>query len=159
MVVDSHPRRATEIICHGRISSAGLPWSSRHCAYEQVALIANNSVAIPTNLERTTTFMVLYDMLRNATRVSLEDIVSRQKILSHGYDVLQPAERGNRKAHYMADGPHLSAHFMITPAQIPTADSFGASGENLVRSDCVLPSVTPPPTLRRDSIHSRNVPN
>src|SRR3989475_4147553 len=41
-------------------------------------------------LGRTTTFMVLYDMLRNANRVSLEDIVLRQKILSHGYDVLQP---------------------------------------------------------------------
>jgi len=43
-------------------------------------------------LGRTTTFMVLYDMLRNANRVSLEDIVRRQKILSHGYDVLQPDE-------------------------------------------------------------------
>src|SRR5262249_43270630 len=30
---------------------------------------------------RTTTFMVLYDMLRNANRVSMEDIVRRQKIL------------------------------------------------------------------------------
>jgi protein-tyrosine phosphatase len=47
--------------------------------------------------------MVLYDMLRNASRVSLEDIVRRQKILSHGYDGLQPDEAGNRKAHYAAD--------------------------------------------------------
>ena len=47
--------------------------------------------------------MVLYDMLRNAARVSLEDIVRRQKILSHGYDVLQPAEVGNWKAPYRAD--------------------------------------------------------
>jgi len=54
-------------------------------------------------LGRTTTFMVLYDMLRNATRVSLEDIVRRQKVLSNGYDVLQPAQRGNWKAPYMAD--------------------------------------------------------
>jgi hypothetical protein len=54
-------------------------------------------------LGRTTTFMVLYDMLRNATRVSLEDIVRRQRILSSGYDVLQPAEPGNWKAPYMAD--------------------------------------------------------
>jgi hypothetical protein len=51
-------------------------------------------------LGRTTTFMVLYDMLRNASRVSLEDIVHRQKILSHGYDVLQPDEPGNWKAPY-----------------------------------------------------------
>ena len=54
-------------------------------------------------LGRTTTFMVLYDMLRNANRMSLEDIVFRQKILSHGYDVLQPAEPENWKAPYMAD--------------------------------------------------------
>jgi protein-tyrosine phosphatase len=51
-------------------------------------------------LGRTTTFMVLYDMLRNASRVSLEDIVQRQKILSHGYDVLQSDEPGNWKALY-----------------------------------------------------------
>ena len=54
-------------------------------------------------LGRTTTFMVLYDMLRNADRVSLEDVVLRQKILSHGYDVLQPDEPGNWKAPYAAD--------------------------------------------------------
>jgi hypothetical protein len=54
-------------------------------------------------LGRTTTFMVLYDMLRNATRVSLQDIVRRQKILSSGYDVLQPDEPGNWKAPYAAD--------------------------------------------------------
>ena len=53
-------------------------------------------------LGRTTTFMVLYDMLRNASRVSLEDIVHRQKILSRGYDVLQPNEPGNWKAPYAA---------------------------------------------------------
>jgi len=49
-------------------------------------------------LGRTTTFMVLYDMLRNATRVSLEDIVQRQKLLGHGYDVLRPLEHDNWKA-------------------------------------------------------------
>ena len=54
-------------------------------------------------LGRTTTFMVLYDMLRNANRASLEDIVRRQKILSHGYDVLQPDEPGNWKAPYAAE--------------------------------------------------------
>jgi len=46
---------------------------------------------------------VLYDMLRNASLVSLEDIVERQKILSRGYDVLQPDEPGNWKAPYAAD--------------------------------------------------------
>ena len=54
-------------------------------------------------LGRTTTFMVLYDMLRNATRVSLEDIVRRQKILSHGYDVLQPPESETGKSPYAAE--------------------------------------------------------
>jgi hypothetical protein len=52
---------------------------------------------------RTTTFMVLYDMLRNATRVSIEDIVRRQKLLGYGYDVLWPAGPGNWKAPYTAD--------------------------------------------------------
>ena len=47
--------------------------------------------------------MVLYDMLRNAGQVSLEDIVRRQKRLSHGYEVLQPDEHGNWKAPYAAD--------------------------------------------------------
>jgi protein-tyrosine phosphatase len=54
-------------------------------------------------LGRTTTFMVLYDMLRNGNRVSLEDIVERQKILSKGYDVLQPVDAENWKAPYAAD--------------------------------------------------------
>ena len=54
-------------------------------------------------LGRTTTFMVLYDMLRNANRVSLENIVQRQKVLSHGYDVLRPDEPENWKAPYAAE--------------------------------------------------------
>ena len=52
---------------------------------------------------RTTTFMVLYDMLRNANRVSLEDIVRRQKILGYGYDVLAASAPGDWKAPYTAD--------------------------------------------------------
>ena len=52
---------------------------------------------------RTATFMVLYDLLRNATRVSLEDIVRRQKILGYDYDVLQPSEPGDWRAPYIAD--------------------------------------------------------
>ena len=54
-------------------------------------------------LGRTTTFMVLYDMLRNATRVSLDDIVCRQKLLGYNYDVLRPAGLRNWKAPYMED--------------------------------------------------------
>ena len=52
---------------------------------------------------RTTTFMVLYDILRNANRVSLEDIVHRQKILGYDYDVLQPSGTGDWRAPYTAD--------------------------------------------------------
>ena len=47
--------------------------------------------------------MVLYDMLRNATRASLEDIVRRQKLLRYDYDVLRPAGPGNWKAPCMED--------------------------------------------------------
>lgn len=39
---------------------------------------------------RTTTFMVLYDMLRNAREVSLEDIVNRQLALLGDYGALGP---------------------------------------------------------------------
>ena len=54
-------------------------------------------------LGRTTTFMALYDMMRNANRVSLDDIIQRQKILSKGYDVLQPPNGDDWKAPYAAD--------------------------------------------------------
>jgi protein-tyrosine phosphatase len=52
---------------------------------------------------RTTTLIVLYDMLRNATRVSLEDIVQRQKILGYDYDVLQPSKPRDWRAPYTED--------------------------------------------------------
>jgi protein-tyrosine phosphatase len=54
-------------------------------------------------LGRTTTFMVLYDMLPNASRVSLEDIVRRQSILGYNYDVLRPPDASDWKAPYAAD--------------------------------------------------------
>ena len=52
---------------------------------------------------RTTTFMVLYDMLRNAARVPMEDIVRRQQLLGYDYDVLRPADSGDWKAPYTDD--------------------------------------------------------
>src|SRR5438876_9445220 len=52
---------------------------------------------------RTTTFMVLYDMLRNAARVSMEDIVRRQQLLGYDYDVLRPAEPRDWRALYTND--------------------------------------------------------
>jgi len=51
---------------------------------------------------RTTTFMVLYDMLRNATRLSIVDIVNRQKLLGYDYDVLKSAS-GDWRAPYTED--------------------------------------------------------
>ena len=41
---------------------------------------------------RTTTFLALYDMLRNAGKVSLEDIVQRQSLLVGDYDLLAAAD-------------------------------------------------------------------
>ena len=52
---------------------------------------------------RTTTFMVLYDMLRNANRVSLEDIARRQQLLGYDYDVLRSPDPGDWKAPYTED--------------------------------------------------------
>jgi protein-tyrosine phosphatase len=52
---------------------------------------------------RTTTFLALYDMLRNAHRVSLEDIARRQELLAEDYDVLRPAESGSWKAPFTED--------------------------------------------------------
>jgi len=54
-------------------------------------------------LGRTTTFMVLYDMLRNAARVPMEDIVRRQQLLGYNYDVLRPVPATNWKAPYVED--------------------------------------------------------
>ncbi len=52
---------------------------------------------------RTTTFLVLYDMLRNANRVSLEDIARRQQLLGYDYDVLRRPNPGDWKAPYTED--------------------------------------------------------
>jgi hypothetical protein len=73
------------------VAVRGLPqnaWAHFHCE---------------AGLGRTTTFMVLYDVLRNANRVSLDDIVQRQKVLSKGYDVLQPPDADDWKAPYAAN--------------------------------------------------------
>ena len=91
ITVTDHTRPLDEEVDRFVLAVRDLPqnaWAHFHCE---------------AGLGRTTMFMVLYDMLRNADRVSLEDIVHRQKLLSHGYDVLQPSEPKNWKAPYAAD--------------------------------------------------------
>jgi hypothetical protein len=52
---------------------------------------------------RTTTFLVLYDMLRNARTVSLDDIVNRQSQLAGDYDLMKPEGEAGWKAAVFAD--------------------------------------------------------
>ena len=91
ITVTDHTRPLDEEVDRLVLAVRDLPqnaWAHFHCE---------------AGLGRTTMFMVLYDILRNADRVSLENIVHRQKLLSHGYDVLQPSEPENWKAPYAAD--------------------------------------------------------
>jgi len=52
---------------------------------------------------RTTTFLALYDMLRNSNRASLDDIVARQSLLGGDYDLFKPDDTADGKAGGFAD--------------------------------------------------------
>ena len=91
LTVTDHARPLDEEVDRFILSVRELPengWAHFHCE---------------AGRGRTTTFMVLYDMLRNATRVSLDDIVRRQQLLGYDYDVLRPADPGSWKAPYTDD--------------------------------------------------------
>jgi hypothetical protein len=58
---------------------------------------------------RTTTFLVLYDMLRNADRVSAADIVARQAAVPPFYDLFD--EKRNAQEHYQERARFVRAFY------------------------------------------------
>ena len=78
---------------------------------------------------RTTTFMALYDMLRNAPRVSLADIVARQSLLIGDYDLLKPDADSGKAAVAEDRANFVRGHFTPTLATTRMAGPCsGASG-------------------------------
>jgi protein-tyrosine phosphatase len=91
LTVTDHARPLNEEVDRFILAVRALPengWAHFHCE---------------AGRGRTTTFMVLYDMLRNAARVPMEDIVRRQQLLGYDYDVLRPAAPGDWRAPYTND--------------------------------------------------------
>jgi hypothetical protein len=91
LTVTDHARPLNEEVDRFILAVRALPengWAHFHCE---------------AGRGRTTTFMVLYDMLRNAARVPMEDIVRRQQLLGYDYDVLRPAAPGDWRAPYTDD--------------------------------------------------------
>ncbi len=101
----------------GAASSAPEDVTVEDASTERDIVTANNAayvrLALPENgwahfhceagRGRTTTFMVLYDLLRNAKQVSLEDVARRQQLLGYDFDVLRPNNPEDWRAPYTAD--------------------------------------------------------
>lgn len=82
ITVSDHARPTDEEVDRFVAAVRGLPpggWVHFHCR---------------AGRGRTTTFMALYDMLRNARSVPLRDIVDRQSLLAGDYDLLGKAAAG-----------------------------------------------------------------
>jgi hypothetical protein len=91
IAVTDHARPLDEAVDRFILAVRALPengWAHFHCE---------------AGRGRTTTFMALYDMLRNANRVSLEDIARREQLLGYDYDVLRPVGPESWKAPYSVD--------------------------------------------------------
>ena len=91
IIVTDHARPLDEAVDRFILAVRALPengWAHFHCE---------------AGRGRTTIFMVLYDMLRNANRVSLEDIACREQLLGYDYDVLRPVGPESWKAPYSVD--------------------------------------------------------
>ncbi|HEY6069742.1 MAG TPA: hypothetical protein VIU85_00105 [Chthoniobacterales bacterium] len=91
LTVTDHARPLDEEVDRFIVAVRALPangWAHFHCE---------------AGRGRTTTFMVLYDMLRNAKQVSLDDIARRQQMLGYDYNVLRPSNPGDWRAPYTED--------------------------------------------------------
>ena len=99
VTVTDHARPLDDAVDRFIVAVRALPenaWAHFHCE---------------AGLGRTTTFMVLYDMLRNATRVSLEDIVRRQKLFHSTTMYCVRLVLGTGRALTWRIGLHLFAYF------------------------------------------------
>jgi hypothetical protein len=91
ITVTDHARPLDEAVDRFILAVRALPengWAHFHCE---------------AGRGRTTIFMVLYDMLRNANRVSLEDIACREQLLGYDYDILRPVGPESWKTPYSVD--------------------------------------------------------
>ena len=63
---------------------------------------------------RTTTFMAMYDMLRNSNKVSLEDILARQAFLDPKYNLAETKPDSARTLYYQERYQFLQAFYQYT---------------------------------------------